>query len=67
MNFYKHLQQGLESIKFEKSQHDDFLFMKGNMIDLFWVDDYTIYAKSKETIDELVLSIHDEFLLKREE
>ena len=37
------------------------------MIDLFWVDDYTIYAKSKETIDELVLSIHDEFLLKREE
>ena len=67
LNFYKHLRQGLESRGFIKSSHDDCLFTNGDTIVLFWIDDYIFYSKSVKTIDEVILSLKDEFLLEREE
>ena len=34
---------------------------------LFWVDDCIFYAKSKKSIDGIIVSLHEEFLLEREE
>ena len=67
LNFYNHLRQGLESRGFIKSSHDDCLFTNGETIVLFWVDDCIFYSKSAKTIDNVILSLKDEFLLEREE
>ena len=66
LNFYRHLQQGLESRGFIKSDHDDYLFISGIVISLFWVDDYVFYSKESNAIEKLILNLKDEFLLKRE-
>ena len=67
LNFYKHLRQGLESRGFTKSNHDDCLFTNGESIVLFWVDDCIFYSKKAATIDNIILSLKDEFLLEKEE
>jgi hypothetical protein len=67
LNFYKHLRQGLESRGFVKSAHDDCLFTNGETIVLFWVDDCIFYSKKSSTIDKVILSLKDEFLLEKEE
>ena len=67
LNIYKHLRQGLESRGFTKSNHDDCLFTNGETIVLFWVDDCIFNSKKSATIDKLILSIKDEFLLEKEE
>ena len=50
-----------------KSSNDDYLLTYGDTIVLFWVDDYIFYSESAKTIDEVILSLKDEFLLEREE
>ena len=67
LNFYKHLRGGLESRGFEKSAHDDCLFTNGTVMILFWVDDAIFYVKSKKIIDDVILSLKDNFLLEKEE
>ena len=67
LNFYKHLRQGLKSRSFAKSNHDNCLFINGETIVLFLVDDCTFYSKTKKFIDKIILSLKDEFLLEREE
>jgi hypothetical protein len=67
LNFYKHLRQGLESRGFQKSDHDDCLFTNGDTIVLFWVNDCIFYSNTHNRIDNLILSLKDEFLLEREE
>ena len=67
LNFYKHLKEGLESRGFTKSNHDDCLFTNGDIIVLFGVDDCIVYAKESKTIDNMISSLKDEFLLEREE
>jgi hypothetical protein len=61
------LRQGLESRGFVKSNHDDCLFTNGETIVLFWVDDCIFYSKKSPTIDKVILSLKDEFLLEKEE
>ena len=34
---------------------------------LFWMDDAIFFAKSKKSIDDVILSLKDIFLLEREE
>ena len=67
LNFYKHLRSGLESRGFTKSNHDDCLFTNGEIMVLFWVDDCIFYAKESSSIDAMITSLKDEFLLEREE
>ena len=66
LNFYNHMQQGLESKWFKKSEYDDFLITNGTMIVLFWVDDRIFHAKEAKEIDVVITRLTDEFLPKRE-
>ena len=66
LNFYRHLCQGLESRNFVKVDYVDCLFMDGNVIVLFWVDDCIFYSKNKRPIDALILDLKDIFLLEKE-
>ena len=67
LNFYKHLRQGLESRGFVKSDYDDCLFMNGDIMVLFWVDDCIFYSNTNSAIDKLIDNLKDEFLLEKEE
>ena len=66
LNFYNHLRQGLESRDFIKPDHDDCLSTNGTITVLFWVDDAIFYSKSDTPIQNLILDLKDEFLLKKE-
>lgn len=65
--FYKHMRQGLESRKFQKSDYDDCLFTNGNIMVLFGVDDCIFYSKDSTSIDKLLDDLKEEFLLDEEE
>ena len=67
LNFYHYLREGLENRVFKKSSCDNWLFIHGEFIVLFWVDDYIFYVKYLYTIDDTVNSLKDEFLIEREE
>ena len=67
LNFYQHLQEGLEDRKFKKSDQDDRLFTNGTVVVLFWVDNCTFYSKESKDIDDMVSNLKDGFLLEREE
>ena len=67
LNFYRHLRDGLESRGFKKSNHDDCLFTNGEIMVLFWVDDCIFYAKDDSSINAIISSLKDEYLLKRDE
>ena len=54
LNLYKHLRQWLESRGVEELDHDECLFIDGEIVVLFWVDAYIIYAKNGEAIDTLI-------------
>ena len=62
LNFYHHLNQGLDSRGFTKSNHDDCLFTNGAVTALFWVDDCIFYSKKMNDIDKLILDLKDKFL-----
>ena len=66
LNFYRHLRDGLESRGFKKSNHDDYLFTNGEIMVLFWVDDCIFYAKDDSSINAIIYSLKDEYLLERE-
>ena len=67
LNFYQHLRQGLESRGFKKSSHDDCLFINGDVMVLFWVNDCMFYAKDTTMIEAVVDSLEGEFLLEHKE
>ena len=57
----------MESRGFKKSSHDNCLFTNGEIMVLFWVDDCIFYAKDDASINAIISSLKDEFLLEREE
>ena len=67
LKFYKHLRQGLESRGFVKSEYDDCLFMNGDIMVLFWVDDCIFYSNVDSAIERLIDDLKEEFLLEKEE
>ena len=62
-----HLRQDLEDIKVVKSDYDDYLFINGSVMILFWVNDCIFYAKDKTQINEVMNSLEESFLLESEE
>ena len=66
LNFCKHLRDRLESRRFKKSSHDDFLFTNGEIMVLFWVDDCMFHTKYGASINAIIYSLKDDFLLERE-
>ena len=65
--FYNHIKDGLENRGFKKSSYDDCLFTNGEIIVLFWADDYVFFAKYDASINTIFFSLEDEFLLERDE
>ena len=62
------MREGLEIRGFTNSNHDDCLFTNGEIMVLFWVDDWICYAKENNSIDSITLtSLKDAFLLEQEE
>ena len=55
----------MESRGFIKSNYDDFLFTNRDMIVLFWVDNCIFYTKDTKTIDKVILSLKDGFILEQ--
>ena len=64
LKFYKHLRDWLEIRWFKKSIHDDFLFTNGDVMALFWLEACMFYAKDDSSINTIISSLKDEFLLE---
>ena len=67
LNFYKRVRQRLESRGFHKSDHDYCPFTNGTIIVLFWVDGLIFYVEEDTSSDNLIISLEDDILLKKEE
>ena len=52
-NWFDTLKTGLEDKCFKQKKLDPCLFVRNNCIVICYVDDYCIFSKDKETIDEL--------------
>ena len=48
-----------------ESDYDDCLFTNGDIVILFWTNDYMFYSKHKGVIDKLNIDLKEEFLLEK--
>ena len=67
LNFYKKLRKGLEDHTFQKSTHDDYLFINDSVVVLFWVDDCIFYTNEYKYIEGTLKSLEVKFLFEKEE
>lgn len=65
-NWYKHLTNGLVTQGFTQSKVDSCLFLRKDCIIVVYVDDCLIFAPSEETINKLIQSLSNNFLLQDE-
>jgi hypothetical protein len=64
--FWKKLRDGLIQRGFVQSQIDQCLFLRGDCIIVTYVDDCLFFAKDPKTIEELLASLRQEFVLTDE-
>ena len=60
------LTKGLEQCGFSQSTIDPYLFTRDNCIMISYVDNCLIFYKNKSVLEELILSLKDEFKLTNE-
>ena len=57
--WYDYLREGLENIGFEKSQVDDCVFYRGDVLFFFYVDDGIFVSKDEAQIDEAIADLRN--------